>query len=154
MAVTKQVLFHVGNELYGIDIAKVKGIEKYGVTTPVPNAPSYIEGIINLRGDVIPIFSLRAKFNLPARKIDDKTQMIIVSVNDMLVAFVVDDVSEIVELNDDAFSNTPVIVQSEETSYIEKIANVNKQLVITINVEGVFSEVEKESMKSLVKQEA
>ena len=77
MAVVKGILFHVGNEVYGIGILNIRGIEKVANIFPIPNAPSYISGIINLRGDVIPVFNLRDKFGLPSEPVTDATKLII-----------------------------------------------------------------------------
>lgn len=150
MAMTKQVLFQIGGEEYGIDISEVKAIEKYMVTVSIPNAPNFIEGIINLRGDVIPIFSLRSKFGLEKKCADDNTQLLIVKSEDMLVAFEVDNVTEIVEIEEEKLSDVPVIVKSEKTSYIKNVVKLGQRLIISLDIEGIFEDSEKDSMKSIV----
>ncbi|MDD6208715.1 MAG: chemotaxis protein CheW, partial [Clostridiales bacterium] len=85
MGEERDVLFYVANEVYGIDVASVQGIEKYVNIIPVPNAPSYIEGLINLRGVVIPVFSIRNKFKLPEIAVTEETRMIIVRSKGVLI---------------------------------------------------------------------
>ena len=86
MATSKQVIFKVGTEEYGSDIQLVSAIESYGGVVPVPNAPSYILGILNLRGEVIPVFSLRKKFGLPESEVDDKTLLLITKYQNMKIS--------------------------------------------------------------------
>lgn len=154
MATTKQVLFQVGNEVYGIDIIYVKAIEKYTNVIPVPNAPGYIEGIINMRGDIIPVFSLRKKFKLPESNSSDEAKLIIAKVHDTLIAFVVDLVKEIVEFQEEQISQPPMIVKDEETSYIGQVANQNGQLIILLELNGVLNQHEKQGIQGVLKQQS
>lgn len=144
----KQVLFHVGNELYGIGIVHVKGIEKYTNITPIPNAPNYIEGMINLRGEIIPVFSLRAKFGLPKAEVTEETKLIIAKSQDMLTAFQVDIVKEIIEIPEEQLNPPPAIVKSSNTEYIGRIARVKDRLVVLLNLDGVLSEEEREAIEN------
>lgn len=153
MAGTKQVLFHVGNELYGISILNVKAIEKYVNILPVPNAPSYIEGVINLRGEVIPVYSLRTKFGLAKREPNEETKLIIANANNYAIAFVVDKVKEIIEIPDEQLSETPKIVEAEETAYIGQIAMEKNQLIILLNLDGIMNMKEKSKIEEILKQE-
>ena len=95
----KPIVFRVGNELYGIDIQYVNAIEKDQDIVRVPNASSSIKGIINLRGDIIPVYSLRDKFKLPQAPGD--TKLIIANLPDMKLAIEVDEVEEIDDLQED-----------------------------------------------------
>ncbi len=95
MASLQQVIFKLDHEEYGLNIMQVNGIEKYQEVVKVPNSPKYIEGIINLRGEVLPIYSLRKKFNLEEKEVNEDTKIIVVNTNDMMIGFVVDSVSEI-----------------------------------------------------------
>ena len=147
---TKQVIFKLGNEEFGIGILDVKGIEKYMDIVPIPNAPSYIEGIINLRGDVIPVYSLRSKFNLPKKSVDDNTKLIVTKSKDVMMAFEVDSVNEIVEIPGPSIHEAPTIIRSESTTYINYVADVNKRLVVLLNLDGILSEAERGTIEKIV----
>lgn len=152
MALVKQVLCNIGGGLYGIDIAYVKEIEKYQNIIPVPNEPSYIEGIINLRGEVVPVFNLRDKFHQPKAAVTDNTKLIITTTNDLMIAFIVDGISEIVEIAEEQFMKTPVIVQNEETTYIQSIAQVDRKLVIVLNLDGILTEKQQKKIETLIEE--
>lgn len=147
---TKQVIFTLDGEEFGFDIMIVNAIEKYTDLIPVPNAPSYIRGIMNLRGDVIPIFSLRKKFNLEERPIDENTKLIITKSNGVLMAFEVDGVKEIIEIPASSISDTPTIVKSMDTSYIQNVANLNGRMILLLNHNGILSSKEQEKIESLI----
>lgn len=146
----KQVLFKVGKEVYGININHVKGIEKYSNITPVPNAPEYIDGIINLRGEIIPVFSLRKKFGLPPAEITDETKLIIANSKGVATAFQVDKVWEIIEISSDKMNNAPAIVHSEQTGYIGKIAKTKDGLAILLNLDGVLTKEEQAAVEQVL----
>jgi purine-binding chemotaxis protein CheW len=147
---TKQVIFTLDGEEFGFDIMIVNAIEKYTDLIPVPNAPSYIRGIMNLRGDVIPIFSLRKKFNLEERTIDENTKLIITKSNGVLMAFEVDGVKEIIEIPASSISETPTIVKSLDTSYIQSVANLNGRMILLLNHNGILTSKEQEKIESLI----
>lgn len=148
----KQVLCNVGGNTYGIDIAHVQGIEKQLNITPIPNAPQYIEGIAKLRDSVIPVFSLHKKFGVEVKPETGDSKYIVVKLDDLLLAFQVDMVAEIVELPEDKFMEAPRVVVSEETNYIESIICVDKKLVIVLDVHGVLTEKEKEKLTQIVNE--
>ncbi|HEX3076501.1 MAG TPA: chemotaxis protein CheW [Lachnospiraceae bacterium] len=147
---TKQVIFKLGNEEFGIGILYVKGIEKYLDIVPIPNAPNYIEGIINLRGDVIPVYSLRSKFGLPKREVDENTKLIVTKSGDVMMAFEVDSVNEIVEISSSNIHEAPAILKTERTAYINYVADIEKRLIILLNLDGILSESEKGAIEKMV----
>ena len=102
MAMKKQIIFKIGDGVYGIDVVKVMGIEKDIPVIPIPNAPECVKGIINLRGDVIPVYSIREKFNLPDAQLDTK-ELIIAKSQGVVIAIEVDVVKEIIELDESKF---------------------------------------------------
>lgn len=147
---TKQVIFTLGDEEYGLDIMLVNAIEKYTDMVKIPNAPAYISGIINLRGDVIPVFSLRRKFGLPDKTIDENSKMIITKSNGMLMAYEVDAVKEIMEIPSEDLNETPVIVKNNNTAYIKCVANINGRMILLLDHDGILSLKEKESIEDLL----
>ena len=134
----KLILFHINEQMYGINVEFVNAIETVADIVRVPNAPNYIEGIIHLRGDVIPVYSLRNKLNLERSNSEKEPQLIITRSGVHVFAFVVDGVDEIYEMNGG--------------SYIEGIANVEGKLVLGINVDALMNETEKDNMKRFVEQ--
>ena len=146
----KQVIFTLGKEEYGIDIMLVNAIQKYTDIVPIPNAPSYVRGIINLRGDVIPVYSLRRKFGLGDKEIDENSKLIITKSENILLAYEVDEVKEIMEIEAVNISETPVIVKSNDTAYIKCVANINGRMILLLNHDGLLSSKEKESIENLM----
>ncbi len=147
---TKQVIFTLGDEEYGLDIMLVNAIEKYTDMVRIPNAPSYISGIINLRGDVIPVFSLRRKFGLPDKEIDDNSKLIVTKSKGILMAYEVDAVKEIIEIGSEYLSETPVIVKSSNTAYIKCVANIKGRMILLLDHDGILSAKEKENIENLI----
>ncbi len=150
MAEKKIVLFHINKQEYGIDIAKVNAIEPITGTVQVPNAPGNIEGIINLRGMVIPVYSLHSKFKLTRMESEVEPKLIITRSGDNTFAFSVDAVDEIFVVDSKDLSVPPKVLQSGKTSYIEEIANIKGKLVLCLDVDKILSENEKDDMKDFV----
>ena len=144
----KPVVFKVNNELYGVDINSVQSIEKQVQVVSVPNAVSYIRGIINLRGEVIPVYSFKRKFKQDDSKFTGNA--IIINVGSVKIALEVDEVMEISDIDTENIMEMPRIVRNKETIYMDKVANVNGKLIILINVNILLSREEKENLKSMV----
>lgn len=139
----QKVLFHIDKEVYGIDIRYVRGIEKYVDVTAVPNTPDYIEGIINLRGEIIPILNLRRKFGMERTRPTEETSLIVSNSKGMPIAFEVDRVAEILTLEDDKAHEVPLIVRSDKTDYAGIIADTGKGLAVILDINGVFTKDER-----------
>ena len=92
------VEFKIGEEEYGIDILQVKTIERMMPITRVPKAPKFVEGVINLRGEIVPVIDLKKRFDLPSGETTDNTRIIIVSVDDITMGMIVDSATEVVQL--------------------------------------------------------
>ncbi|WP_099466770.1 chemotaxis protein CheW [Konateibacter massiliensis] len=139
----KPIIFKLNNEDYGIDISLVNAIEPSQQTVRIPNAPSHIKGIINLRGEIIPVFSLRSKFNMPeVTNQDTERKIIVTNIKGMPIALEVDMVSEIQEIDKADITAVPDIVKSYDTLYIKAIAKVSKEIVIILNTEKLMSDEE------------
>lgn len=153
MEATKQVVFKVGQEEYGLDILIVNAIETYSGVVPVPNAPDYILGMLNLRGEVIPVFSLRIKFGLPEAKLPQE-QLIITRTKDMVVGYKVDAVCGIEEFSAKEINEVPLIVRSDKTKYAKNVTNKGGKMIILLDHEGILSAKEKGSIQdALANQE-
>jgi purine-binding chemotaxis protein CheW len=139
--------FRLGNEEYGIDILKVQEIRSYEPPTKIANAPSYLKGVVNLRGVIVPIVDLRVKFNCVNEQgeaeINSFTVVIVLNVKGRVVGAVVDSVSDVMQLNDQTIQPAPEMSSSiVDTSYITGIANVSDRLLILMDIESLMSSAE------------
>lgn len=152
MQSTKQAVFMLGEEEYGLDIMDVNIIEKVIPVEPVSSFPKNLKGIIRLRGDIIPVYSLRRKFGLEDTAADDDTRFIITNSNGNLVAYEVDRMMEIVQFGPDQLYETPSVVKSKDTSYIKAVTNVHDRLVILLNHDGILTEDEQSKIKAVIQK--
>ena len=150
MAMKKRIIFYIGEGAYGIDVSKVMGIEKDIPVVSIPNAPECIKGIINLRGDVIPVFSLREKFHMPTDVKLDTKELVIVKSRGVVIAIEVDLVKEIVELDDSKIGPAPTIIKGEGTEYIESVAQVEDSLVIILDLDGLLDKDQADCLQTIV----
>ena len=146
----KPIVFRIGNELYGIDISYVNAIEKDQDIVRVPNASSSIKGIINLRGDIIPVYSLRDKFKL--HQSPNPTKLIITNLPDMKLAVEVDEVVEIDDLQEDELRDFPSIAANRDTAYFVKVANTKGRLILIIDIHNLLTASEAEDAKQLMEE--
>lgn len=153
MADRKLVIFKLGNENYGVDIDIVSGIEKLLPIVRIPNSVPYIQGIINLRGSIIPVLSLRNRFGLPEIPDTDTTEFLITSVGGTLLALKVDAVDSIYDLMTAQTFETPAIVQTPETAYMKEVVLMeDKRLIIVLNTNELLSKQEKEAVQKMLDQ--
>lgn len=153
MASTKQVVFHLDNEEYGVDIMKVNVIEKYQEIVKVPNSPEYVEGIINLRGEILPIFNLRKKFGLKEKLVDENTKIIVVFLGQMKVGFIVDSVSQIINIDDTQTEAAPRIVTGVSRRYIQSVAKIDERMIVLLDVDLMLEDEEKLSLGAILEED-
>jgi purine-binding chemotaxis protein CheW len=139
--------FRLGTEEYGIDILKVQEIRSYEPPTKIANAPSYLKGVVNLRGVIVPIVDLRVKFNCLNDQgegdINDFTVVIVLNVRGRVVGAVVDSVSDVIQLAEQMIKPAPEMSASMvDTTYITGIANINERLLILMDIESLMSSSE------------
>ncbi|MBI1807135.1 MAG: chemotaxis protein CheW [Ignavibacteria bacterium] len=144
------VTFNVGDEEFGMDILQVQEINRKLEITRVPNAPEYVEGVINLRGKVIPIIDLRRRFGITTKKHDKDTRIIIVEVGDHVVGFVVDTVREVLRIPKSVTEPPPRVISSIAAEYITAVGKLDDRLLILLDLEKVLSPNEKEQLKTVV----
>jgi len=144
----KPVIFKLGSESYGIDINLVSSIEKQVNVVSIPNTLEYIKGIINLRNEVIPVISLKKKFNMKDSDIPGENA-IIVKLPNITIAIEVDSVEEIQNIDESQIVDMPTIVKTGDLKYFDKVVNVNGKLVVLINATYLLSESEQTSVASL-----
>jgi len=146
------VSFNLGQEEFGIDILKVQEINRMVEITKVPQAPSYVEGVINLRGKVIPVIDLRRKFSLEAGEYDKNTRIVVADVSGHVIGMVVDAVSEVLRIPRSTIEPPPEIVTSLDSEYISGVVKLDEKLLIFLDISKIAAEVssEVESMTEAV----
>ncbi|MZQ76127.1 MAG: chemotaxis protein CheW [Peptoclostridium sp.] len=150
MAERKYVIFKIKDEEYGVDIMKVKEVSEFKKSTSIPNSPSFVDGIINLRGDITPIISLKKKFNIPVEKgYDDSSRIIVVNMNDKLVGFAVDEASQVISIDDSNIDPPPEIVAGLDRRYINGIGKLQDRIVIILDLERVLNENEQTEISGI-----
>ena len=142
------VIFKLGNESFGVEIATVESIIKMQTITRLPQAPSFVEGIINLRGKILPVVDLRKRLNIDLTEITKDSRMVVVALAGSTVAMVVDQVNEVLRINDDIVEAPPAISQSVDSRFIEGIAKINEDLVILLNLSKVLDTSETTMLSS------
>lgn len=153
MAMKKQIIFCIGDGVYGIDVSKVMGIEKDIPVIMIPNAPACVKGMINLRGDVIPVFSLREKFHMPTEVKLDTKELVIAKSRGVVIAIEVDLVKEIAELDDSKIGPAPTIIKGEGTEYIDSVAQVDDGLVIILDLDGLLDNEQANHLQTIVENQ-
>ncbi len=132
------VSFNIGSEEFGVDILKVQEINRMVDITRVPQAPHYVEGVINLRGKVIPIVDLRKRFNLEEKEYDKNTRIVVVDISGNIMGMVVDSVSEVLRLPSNTIEAPPEIVASINSEYIKGVAKLEDRLLIFLDLSKVI----------------
>ena len=132
------VSFNIGSEKFGVDILKVQEINRMVEITKVPQAPHYVEGVINLRGKVIPIVDLRKRFNLELKEYDKNTRIVVVDIGGNIMGLVVDSVSEVLRLPSDTIEPAPEIVTGVNSEYIKGVAKLENRLLIFLDLSKVI----------------
>jgi purine-binding chemotaxis protein CheW len=136
--VLQLVSFNLGNEEYAVDILKVQEINRMVEITSIPNAPSYVEGVINLRGKVIPVVNLRKKFGFESKEMDAHSRIMVVDVG-QTVGLVVDSVSEVLRLSSDTVEPPPLMTAENGSSeYIRGVGKLTDRLLILLDIEKLL----------------
>jgi purine-binding chemotaxis protein CheW len=135
------VTFVLNGEEYGIDILTVQEILRMVEITGIPRSPEFIDGVINLRGRVIPVVNLRKKFGLGGES-KGIEKIMVVNVNDLTAGIVVDSVSEVLRLKESNVEEAPAMVTGGNTEYIKGVGKLEDRLVILIDVEKLVSNEE------------
>lgn len=141
------VSFNIGDEEFGVDILKVQEINRMVEITKVPQAPHYVEGVINLRGKVIPIVDLRKRFNLEVKEYDKNTRIVVVDIEGAIIGMVVDSVSEVLRLPSNTIEPPPEIVTGVNSEYIKGVAKLEDRLLIFLDLSKVVDIGEITDMK-------
>jgi len=145
---TQVVSFKLGSEEYGVDIAQVQEINRMVSITHVPRAPHFMEGVINLRGQLIPIVDLRTRFGMPRAEHTKNTRIVVTEIGAKRVGMVVDSVSEVLRLPHDAIEPAPEMVAGVETEYIRGVGKIEDRLIILLDLSRVVSNAERRELET------
>jgi purine-binding chemotaxis protein CheW len=131
--------FTLQDEEYGIEILRVQEIKGFTKVRPIPNAPSYVKGVVNLRGTVVPILDLRSRFGMSDAEYNQFTVIIMVSVGAKVVGLVVDAVSDVLNIAGSAIEETPELGGEVDTSFFRGMGKVGEKLVLLLNVDKLLA---------------
>jgi purine-binding chemotaxis protein CheW len=143
------VTFSIGEEEFGVDILKVQEIIRTMEITKVPRAQDFVEGVINLRGKVIPIIDLRRRFGLDSKEHDKHTRIIVIEINNMIVGFVVDSVSEVLRIPAGTVEPPPPVVAGLESEYISGVGKLQDRLLILLDLDKLLSNEDMEALSQM-----
>ena len=135
----QMVLFELNAETYGLDIAAIREIIRMQEITQVPRAPAFVEGVINLRGKVVPVISLSAKLGLSRSKETKNNRIVVVDLSGSTVGVIVDAVSEVVRISDNVIEPASEIVVAKSTDFLRGIAKVSGKMVILLDLDRMLS---------------
>ena len=147
------VSFFIGNEEFGVDILYVQEINRMSQVTKVPNAPDFVDGVINLRGRVIPVIDLRLRLGMPKKEPDKNTRIIVMEVTGKTVGFIVDSVNEVLRIPKDVTEAPPELAVGLNSEYIKAVGKLEDRLLILIDLEKILSKEEHVELHSAVEVE-
>ena len=146
----KFLMFKLGSEEYGIDITRITAIEELPQITSIPDMPIFVKGVINLRGKVIPAVDLRLRFGIEEKEYDDRTCIVIVSINNSSVGLIVDIVSEVHEIGKNDMGPPPTFKNtSGKEQYIAGLAKKGDEVKIILDVEKIISNEENQKLSKI-----
>ena len=147
--VVQVVSFRLGSEEYGVDIAQVQEIIRMVEITHVPRAPRFMEGVINLRGQLIPIIDLRTRFAMHRAEHTKSTRIVVTEIGSKRVGIVVDSVSEVLNIPIEQVEEAPDMIAGVGTEYIQGVGKVNDRLIILLDLTMVMTGEEKAQLESI-----
>lgn len=143
------VSFKIDTEEFGVDILKVQEINRVMEITKVPDTPEYVEGVVNLRGRIIPIVDLRTRLNFPKKEHDTSTRIIVVELSRRTIGFIVDEVSEVLRIPKSIIEAPPAMVSGINTEYITAIGKLEDKLLILLDLEKVLTTEEMKELETV-----
>jgi len=137
------IVFTIDDEKFGVDVKQIKQIIPICETTHIPNAPSFVEGVINLRGDIIPIIDLKSKLSLQVKGINEKEgKIIIVELDNNNIGMKVDSVSEMIRIYEDEIAEPPKIVKGINRNYLKGLGKLNDKLLLLLDLNRILTDDE------------
>ncbi|MEF3191100.1 MAG: chemotaxis protein CheW [Campylobacterales bacterium] len=148
----RYLTFKLENELYGIDIFRIKEIIAMMNVTKVPRTPAYVSGVINLRGAIIPIVDTRLRFGMEPKEPEMQTAIIITEINKVSIGFIVDNVEEVISVEADKLSEPPKFGTGIDTAFIRNMAQVGDNVVMILDLEKLFELTELSQFEAMAQQ--
>jgi len=145
------VTFNLCNEEFAVDILNIQGINRMVQVTRVPNAPDFVEGIINLRGQVIPIIDLRKRLKMPPKEYDKQTRFIVVEIRTIVIGFIVDSVNEVLRVPRNITEPPPSLIGNINNEFITAIAKLEDRLITLLDLNMILSVDETLSVENVAK---
>lgn len=141
--VMQWVTFRLGDEKYGINVMQVQEVLRVAEIAPVPGAPSYVLGIINLRGNVVTVIDTRNRFGLMSKEPDDNSRIVIIETESHIIGILVDSVAEVVELRASDIETAPNVGNEDTSRYIQGVTSRDNELLILVDLNKFLSDDEK-----------
>lgn len=143
------VTFRLSGETYGVNVMQVQEVLRYTEIAPVPGAPDYVLGIINLRGNVVTVLDTRNRFSLNTGEVTDATRIVIVEAEEHVVGLLVDSVAEVVYLRQSEIENPPNAGHEESARFIQGVCNKNDELLILVELEKILTDQQWSDIESV-----
>ncbi|MFQ3207603.1 MAG: purine-binding chemotaxis protein CheW [Glaciecola sp.] len=147
--VLQWVTYRLDEETYGINVMQVQEVLRYTEIAPVPGAPDYVLGIINLRGNVVTVIDTRSRFGLPPTEPTDNSRIVIIESDEQVVGILVDSVAEVVYLRSSEIDSAPNVGTEESAKFIQGVSNQKGQLLILVDLNKLLNDDEWDEMSSL-----
>lgn len=140
--ILQYVTFRLDEETYGINVMQIQEVLRYTEIAPVPGAPDYVLGIINLRGNVVTVVDTRQRFGLMTAEVTDQTRIVVLELEGQVIGVLVDSVAEVVYLRQSEIESAPNVGNEESARFIQGVCNKNGELIILVEFEKMLSEEE------------
>lgn len=137
---------------FGVSIEEVQEINRLVEISRLPQTPAFIEGIVNLRGEVIPVIDLKKRFDIAGGEYTEQTRILVFDIEGHSASIIVDEVSEVLRLSSDLIEKPPMVISGIAKSYIDGVAKVGERLIILLKLEKIFSQLEKEHIIEMNEQ--
>lgn len=148
----KYIIFRLGEQKYGMNLMHVSGIERDYNVIPIPNAPFGVVGLINLRGEVIPIYSLHERFRIDDDENIPNKCLLVTKSSGIMLAYEVDEVLSIAELKKENINEMPFVASNEDTKFIEEVLHIDQDIMLAINVDKVLSEEIRTKISNIIEE--
>lgn len=146
--ILQNVTFRLADETYGINVMQIQEVLRYTEIAPVPGAPDYVLGIINLRGNVVTVIDTRTRFGLPSADVTDHSRIVVLEIAGQVIGILVDSVAEVVYIKNSEMESAPNVGNDESARFIQGVCNKNGELIILVEFEKMLSEDEWSDMAS------
>ncbi|MFP2770577.1 chemotaxis protein CheW [Oceanisphaera sp. KMM 10153] len=143
------VTFRLDNETYGINVMQVQEVLRYSDIAPVPGAPDYVLGIVNLRGNVVTVLDTRLRFGLQPAELTDNSRIVIIEAEKQVIGILVDSVAEVVYLKSSEIESAPNVGTSESAKFIQGVCNREQELLILVDLDKLLSDDEWDELGQL-----